>query len=88
MDCLGDSISSVYIARENVEVVDRFTCLGSVIYNGISRVSEDLDALVQLCIHSSIKFGAPEYMSRRTTVTFFRSLFLTNLLYSCKLDTV
>ena len=87
-DLPGEAIgSSIPVKDENVEAVDSFTYLGSVVYSSAS-CEADIDR--RLCLAhgamNSLKktVWRSRYLSMGTKVRVFRSLVLPVLLYGCE----
>ena len=88
-DILDAAVLSVPVCGEDVEVVERFTYLGSDIH-----VSADCEPKVNRClvlawgVMDSLVHGVwhCRYLCGRTKVRVFRSLWLPVLLYGCETD--
>ncbi len=86
-DMLDDAIDSLPVAGENVEIVDRFTYLGSVIHRSVdceAEVNRRLGLAYGAMNSLNKTVWRSRYLSRWTKVRVFRSLVLPVLLYSCE----
>ena len=86
-DLLDDAAVSIQACGENIEVVDKFTYLGSVIHH--NRVSDhDVDRRLGLAygVMNSLNqsIWRCRYLCRRTKLRIFRTLVLPVLLYGCE----
>ena len=86
-DLLGEAVQSVQVCGENIEILDRFTYLGSVIHSDGGSAHEvsrriGLAHGVMGSLNSSI--WRCRYLSRRTKIRVFGALVLPVLLYGCE----
>ena len=85
-DILGAAVLSVPVCGEDVEVMERFTSLGSDIYVSAGCEPEVNRHLVRTWgIMDSLDHGVwcCRYLCGRTKIQVFRSLVLSVLLYGC-----
>jgi hypothetical protein len=84
-DVLDDTIDSLPVSGENVEIVDRFTYLGSVIHRS-AGCEADVNRRLGLAYGTMKSLNKTvwrsRYLSKGTKVRVFRSLVLPVLLYS------
>ena len=86
-DILDAAVESLSVAGENVDVVETFTYLGSVVHRSTSCEAEVNRRLgLAMGAMNSLDRGVwrSRYLSRRTKVRVFRSLVMSVLLYSCE----
>ena len=86
-DLLDAAVLSVPVCREDVEVTERFTCLGSDILVSADCEPEVTRRLVRAWgVMDSLDNGVwcCLYLCGRKKVQVFRSLVLTVLLYGCE----
>jgi hypothetical protein len=91
VDLLDAAVQSVPACGENVEVVERFTYLGSDIHVSGSSAAEIGRRIGRACgVMDSLDKGVwrSRYLCKRTKVRVFRSLVLPVLLYGCETWTV
>ena len=86
-DILDAAVDSLPVAGENVDVVETFTYLGSVIHRSTSCEAEvnrrlGLASGAMNSLDKSV--WRSRHLSRRTKVRVFRSLVMPVLLYSCE----
>ena len=84
---LDDEISTVSIAGENVEVVERFAYLGSEVHSSGSCVPDISKRLGRAgAVVDSLDQGVwrCRYLSKATKIRVFRSLVMPVLLYGCE----
>ena len=86
-DLMDAAVGSVPVRGENVEVVDKFTYLGSVIHSS-SECGADVDRRLGLAWGTMNSLNKTvwrsRYLSIRTKVRVLRSLVLPVLLYGCE----
>ena len=88
---LDDTVQSVRVCGENVEILESFTYLGSVVHNDGGSRQEVLRRIglahgVMDSLNQSI--WRCRYLCRRTKIRIFKSLVLHVLLYGCDMPLV
>ena len=86
-DSLGDAVQSVPVCGENVELVDRFTYLGSDIHSSAGCYHEVNKRIGRACgVMDSLDRSVwrSRYLCKRTKIRVFRCLVLPVLLYGCE----
>ena len=86
-DILDAATESLPVAGENVDVVETFTYLGSVVHRSASceaEVNRRLGLAMGVMNSLDKSVWRSRHLSRRTKVRVFRSLVMSVLLYSCE----
>ena len=84
---LGETVQCIHACGEDIDILESFTYLGSIILNNGGSRQEvlrriDLVHIVMDLLSTSI--WRCWYLCRRTNIRIFRSLVITVLLYGCE----